>query len=319
MPDNVEMLLVGAGYMGREYDRVLRGLGITSVVVGRSEAGAKEYEKDTGRTVIAGGIEAALSDFKQLPRMAIVAVSAEESAQAALQLMAHGMKKILLEKPGGMNRKELEQISGCAKKYGADVYLAYNRRYYASVEEAMRIVEEDGGVLSFHFEFTEWSHTIEGLTHPSEVKKNWLLVNSSHVIDLAFFLGGRPLELSSYAAGKGMLKWHPQSCIYTGCGLSEKGALFSYHANWNAPGRWGIELLTAKHRLYLKPLEKLQIQELSSVEHKNVALADQLDQKFKPGLYRQVEAFFSGKNSERLLKIEDQLSHMKFYEEIEKL
>ena len=57
--------------------------------------------------------------------------------------------------------------------------------------------------------------------------------------------------------------------------------LFSYQANWNAPGRWGIEILTSQHRLYLRPMEKLQIQNTGSVDISEVEIDDQLDKEFK--------------------------------------
>ena len=74
-----------------------------------------------------------------------------------------------------------------------------------------------------------------------------------------------------------------------------KNALFSYHANWEAPGRWSVEILTPKHRLYFKPMETLQIQEIGSVAVNPVQIDDTLDKEFKPGLYLQVKSFLDGK------------------------
>ena len=78
------------------------------------------------------------------------------------------------------------------------------------------------------------------------------------------------------------------SAIFCGAGVSEKGALFSYQANWGAPGRWSVEILTNKHRLIFKPIERLQIQNIGSIDTKFVDIEDEIDAKFKPGLYRQV-------------------------------
>ena len=43
------------------------------------------------------------------------------------------------------------------------------------------MIAEDGGVTSFNFEFTEWSHQIQHLQKASGVMDNWVLGNSSHV------------------------------------------------------------------------------------------------------------------------------------------
>ena len=43
----------------------------------------------------------------------------------------------------------------------------------------------------------------------------------------------------------------------------------------------------------MQPLETLQVQEKSSLDLHQVALADELDCNYKPGLYRQLAAFLS--------------------------
>ena len=72
-------------------------------------------------------------------------------------------KNILVEKPAGLNKQKIMEVSELAKEKDAQVYVAYNRRYYASVLKAQEIIAEDGGVTSFNFEFTEWAHVIEKL------------------------------------------------------------------------------------------------------------------------------------------------------------
>ena len=73
------------------------------------------------------------------------------------------MKKILLEKPGAVNEGQLIELEQLAMSKGAEIYLAYNRRFFSSVLEAQKRIQEEGGVTSFHFEFTEWSHIIGNL------------------------------------------------------------------------------------------------------------------------------------------------------------
>ena len=138
------------------------------------------------------------------------------------------------------------------------------------------------------------------------------MANSSHVIDLAFYLGGQPTELSSYTAGK--LPWHPNAAIYAGAGKTENNALFSYQANWQAPGRWALEFLTSKHRLIFRPMEQLQIQQLGSVAIEPVEIDDSLDHDFKPGLYRQVQAFLGCQQG--LPTIQEQQKMLPFYQKI---
>lgn len=57
MSDNVKVLVVGAGYMSKEYCRVLQALQREQVVIGRSESRALQFEEEMGIPVLSGGIE----------------------------------------------------------------------------------------------------------------------------------------------------------------------------------------------------------------------------------------------------------------------
>ncbi len=315
MSDNIRknIWLVGTGPMGIEYCKVLQSLGCSFEVIGRGTESAKKFESVTGIIPKTGGLAEYLRNYNSIPEYAFVAVSVEQLASVAIQILEAGVKKVLVEKPGGLTAKEIESVAQIAKRKNAEVFVAYNRRFYSSVIKAEEIIREDGGVTSFHFEFTEWSHVIEGLQKASGVKENWFLANSSHVVDLAFYLGGKPKELSTYTGGG--LSWHPSASIFAGAGVSENGALFSYQANWEAPGRWGVEILTKKHRLILRPLEKLQMQNIGRVAIDFVQIDDELDLKFKPGLYKAVTSFLDGKNN-RLPTIDEQINNLTFYETI---
>jgi predicted dehydrogenase len=297
--------------MAIDYVKVLDALKVSYQVIGRGLESAKECEEKTGVKVVIGGLERHVSDCKDFPSTVIVAVGVEQLANVVIMLLQNDVKKILVEKPGGLNADEIRSVAEETKKKNAEVYVAYNRRFFASTLKAQEIIREDGGVRSFHFEFTEWSHEIVKIKKAPGVKGNWLLANSSHVIDLAFFLGGKPKEISCYIGGE--LDWHPSGSIFTGAGISESGSLFSYQADWGAPGRWSVEVLTKEHRLIFRPLEKLQVQKIGEVAINEVAIDDNLDRTFKPGLFRQVEAFTDGDLS-NLIRIEDQLDILKYYQ-----
>jgi predicted dehydrogenase len=310
MSDNInkKVLLVGAGPMAADHFAVLRALGCNVVVCGRSISSAQSFEAKTGFNVAHTDLRSCL-DIEKGFDAAIIAVGMEQLGPATELVLQAGIPNVLVEKPAGMNISEIRQISEKAAGLNATVSVAYNRRFYASVSEALRIIASDGGLTSVHFEFTEWAHTIEPLTKFPGVKENWLLANSSHVIDLAFFFAGEPEKFSSYAAGS--LSWHPRS-VFTGAGITTKNVLFSYNANWDAPGRWGLELLTKSSRLILRPLEGLLLQKKGSVAIEPVALNDEQDRKFKPGLYEQNLAFLTGRN-ERLKNIAEQRASAELY------
>jgi predicted dehydrogenase len=281
--------LVGTGNIAIEYAKVLKDLDVEYIAIGRGKTNVDKFITATQHNAIEGGLENFLNVNHYIPSHAIVTVNVESLSTTASILLKYGVKNILLEKPGVCNPSEIYELVQLTRDKSANVLIAYNRRFYASTLEAQEIIKEDGGVTSFVFEFTEWAHKITPIFDGGRRFQYWFLGNSSHVVDLAFYLGGKPVELCSFTLGS--LEWHPRGAVFTGAGKSEKGALFSYHANWNSPGRWFVEICTNKHRLYFKPMETLQIQEIGSVALNPVLINDELDKKFKPGLYLQVKSF----------------------------
>jgi len=302
--------IVGAGNITVDYVSVLNELNHDYLIIGRGIATAKNCEEATGRKVISGGLTSFLESNPNLPTSAIVAVGIEELHATTLLLLNYGVKNILVEKPAGLSKSDLSSICYAAATLSSNVFVAYNRRFYASVSHAKKIINDDGGVQSFNFEFTEWSHQVEELPISVNIKKHWFLANSSHVIDLAFFLGGKPKEFCTYTAGS--LTWHPSASIFCGAGISESGALFNYQANWQSSGRWSVEVLTKFHRLIFRPLEKLLIQKVGSLSADNVNIDYSDDIKFKPGFYHQVKNFLDN-NHQNLCSINEQLSSVQVY------
>lgn len=289
-------------------------LNIPFVTVGNTEKSAGDFKEKTGQDVILGGIKKYIENSKEVYSKAIVSAPEHLLGEVTIDLINAGYKDIMVEKPGGKNYEDVKKVADTANKNNAKVLVGYNRRFFSSVEKAKEIVKEDGGVTSFYFEFTEWSHIIGTLKKGDGVLEEWFLHNSSHIIDLAFYLGGKPKELCAFSSGS--LDWHPNGSVFTGAGVTEGGALFSYNANWEAPGRWVVEILTKKHRLLFKPVEKLQIQKIGSVALEFVEIDDKADTDFKPGLRLQVKNYLDG-NYENISDINEQLSNIeKYYNKI---
>lgn len=307
------ILLVGAGPIASEYAKVLAALNVPFIVVGRGSASAEKFQEKTGIKPIEGGLEKFIANSDFTPKKAIIAVGIDRLPACTSILIQQGTKQILVEKPGGLLIDELHSVVTLAKNYGAKVFIAYNRRFFASTLKAKEIIQEDGGVISFNFEFTEWSHEIRSLPIPKEIKERWLIANSSHVADLAFFLGGKPKTIRCFTSGQ--MDWHSSAAVFAGAGVSETGALFSYQANWDAPGRWGVEVLTKNYRLIFRPIEQLHLQRRESTVIEKVEIDDALDISFKPGFYRQVTAFLNN-DTTNLMPLDKQLTMIRFYDKI---
>lgn len=301
-----KVLLVGASLMAQDYAKVLTTLEIPFDVICRSEKTAQNFQEKTGIDCSYGGVQShELVGYSH----AIVAVGVEQLASVSKLLLKKGIKQILVEKPGGLTIREIEHVARVSEEQSASIYVGYNRRFYASVLKAKEIIKEDGGVLSGNFEFTEWSHKIEPIEKAPGVKENWFLANSTHVVDMAFDLLGTPTEIKSFTSKD--LSWH-KPAIFSGAGITSKGALFNYHANWVSAGRWSVEILTAKRKLIFTPLEELKEQKVGSVQIEQITLNDSLDKEFKPGLYLQVDNFLNN-NGREMKTIQDQINDLEYY------
>lgn len=277
--------------MAVEHAHVFADLGCELVVAGRGESSAAAFALQTQIEPETGGIDRVLGSLEPVPDTGVVAVSVAELAPVTRSLIEAGVRRILVEKPAGLKRDEVGDLVSRAQTSRSAVFVAYNRRFYASVARARELIVEDGGVTSFIFDFTELSGRVAESAQPSEVKARWFVANSTHVVDLAFFLGGEPAEISTRVGGS--LSWHPVAS-FVGAGKSTTGATFSYHADWTGPGRWGVEVVTSKRRLVLRPLEELKVQEHGEWVASPVDLGTDIDTRFKAGLHAQARAFLAG-------------------------
>jgi len=309
-----DLLLIGCGPMAVAYAKVLMHMNISFKVIGRGEATASEFELQTGVKPVTGGLDLYLrhNDVAK-GTYVIISTNLEGLMDSTMKVLESGAHKILVEKPGSLSIDELLLNRNVLLTHSSKLFVAYNRRFYSAVTEAGRLIAEDGGLQSMSFEFTEWAHVIEPLKKAPGIKENWFFANSTHVVDLAFYLAGFPAEMSCYSKS-GSLTWHNKT-NFTGAGITEKGILFSYLSNWESAGRWAIELLTGKRRIYLKPMEKISVQMKGSIKIEEHPFDDSLDKEFKPGLYKQVEAFLNDDHT-KLLNMADHIKNAGIYRQM---
>jgi predicted dehydrogenase len=311
-----KVLLVGCGFMATAYSKVLANLDCEVIVIGRGEEKIRILEKEYPQfNYNFGGLENFLKKYNELPEFAINTTNIDQLKHTTCLLLQYGIKNILVEKPGDIYLEGLREIADLGLRTLSNVLIAYNRRFYSSVLELIDQSRLDGGVVSAHFEFTEWIHTIDPIHYNDEALKRWILSNSSHVIDTVFNIIGIPAKLNAIVRGQNNLNWHPSGTIFTGSGISINNIPFTYHSNWESPGRWAIEICTRKRRFYLKPMEKLQQQTIGSVHLNDVELNDNLDIDYKPGVYLQTQNFLT-KKFERFQTIHDQVIAMEAYQQI---
>lgn len=290
--------------MGLEYLKTLALLKVPAerlMLVGRRRA-------PTAKAAAAFGIpsftHAGLDALSALPRPshAIVCVPPQLLPEACRAVLATGCRRILLEKPGALDAGEMAGLAREAARRKAEIFIAYNRRFLPSVRKARQLIEQDGGPLTLHVDFTE----IERRLLNDRVMKSWPvavwerlgIANSIHVLDLAFHLAGLPAQTKGWR--EGALAWHPAGACFAAAGRTRSNALFTAQAAWNGGGSWGIEIATRARRLVLRPLECLAEQRTGRLDTRLLPLSEE-PEGLKPGLQGLVEAFLrDGQGREHL-------------------
>lgn len=300
--------LIGAGPMAGFHAEVLAAIGSSATIIATSPTRAVPLAQKHGMQQFTKGLSQALALLPR-PEAAIIALPIDKLAAAALQLAEAGVPRILIEKPGALTATELEPVRAAATASGAQVFIAYNRRFFASVQEARRRIAQADSVLSVCFEFCEDADKIAALPTPTAIKQAWVLANSSHVIDLAFHLCGAPADWQQQVSGS--LPWHSCAADFRGMGSTQTGTSFSYYADWRGPGRWGIEIILPQERLILRPMEALSVIPRGTFTAQQVELDDKLDKQFKPGLYAQMVAFLAQEVPAELIRLDEQIMAMR--------
>lgn len=296
MPNNLEVLIVGAGPIASEYVKVVHDLGHFPIVIGRGQSNVdKVKQMYPNSSVHAGGLTNWLVVNKP-PEIAIVATTIDQLADSSKELIQAGVRRILVEKPLTYSFDEANSLKEIAAKADAKIYIAFNRRSYASVLKAKQLIREDGGVSSFRFDFTEAIFRIDPNNYSQLTTNLWGIANSSHVIDTAFYLGGKPKNIECKHYGNA-IDWHTSGSIFTGIGETVEGVPFSYHSDWGCPGKWNIEIMTPKRKLMLSPMEQLHQQLAGGFKVELVDLDYQVDILYKPGFYRQTKDIIEGNDA----------------------
>lgn len=288
----MKTLLIGTGDMARHYSAALVSLEVAFDVVGHSQAGKEDFTAHTGKPVFPGSLADYFEDFDV--SHAIVATSVMTLSDITRQLADRGVPKILVEKPIATTTSDLEDLNRHVVLGGVEVYVALNRRFFDSVQMARTAVADSQGPVHLRFSFDDRISLIPFHKHPPDVLSKWVIANSIHVIDAAFFIGGWPENIN--VTVEGGLSWHPTAERFSGFGAlpREKGT-FEYQADWSRDGNWHIEISTEENDFRLSPLETLNEKRVEQHAWVEKSSGGPLSPS-KPGLVQMVSDFLGPAN-----------------------
>ncbi len=285
MQNKIRLGIIGAGTIAQEHLKVMKAIegidamGITSRTKIKAQQLAQIYQ-----------LEVCTDDVKSLvkelqPDALLLFVSGNQMHQVASSVMPFRLP-LFLEKPSGMIPEENLQLVNLAKKYAINTMVGYNRRYYSIFHKGIKIIKDHGPLLGIMVEGHERMWRIrESNNFSQQVMENWIFCNATHTIDLLRFFGGEPQNVKSIAHRFKETKADQFAVIME----FENGAIGHYQAHWYSPGGWRVVLYGDGVSVEFKPLEtgRWTDKELNSFE----ISPDDIDLQYKPGFYKQMEAF----------------------------
>lgn len=241
--------------MADQYCKCLTAMGVRDVtVVSRKEESSRQCCEKYNFKALSGGYGNVLPDLGVFD-LVIIATQVHALEKAARFAAECGNKNILVEKPGALFSNILKKWSKDVSRTGIRVRIAYNRLTYPSLWKLKEIITSMNTIDSCTYTFTEVISRINFNNNEPLCYERWGIANSLHVISMAHDIIGMPKKMDCHRKGK--LVWHSSGSVFTGCGITDKNILFSYHANWESAGRWGIDVMARSGAYRFIPLEEL--------------------------------------------------------------
>jgi predicted dehydrogenase len=281
---DIKLGVIGAGHIAREHLNVIQEManvkvvGITSRTISKAENIAKSC-----------AIENVYANLDLLIKKCyldglLVLVSADQIFEVTKRIIPTKIP-IFLEKPPGLFPEQTKFLVKLTEKHGTNTFVGFNRRYYSIYHKGLNVIKEHGRLLGVSVEGHERFWKITEEDHPENIRENWIYANSTHTIDLLRFFGG---EIKSINTLTNKLK-EKNGDQFVASIEYDSGALGTYTSHWYSPGGWSVKLYGEGVTVKFKPLEKGFWTD-SNFESHDINV-DNADIKYKPGFFKQMEAY----------------------------
>lgn len=275
----VKIAVIGAGNMAREHLKAFAHVGGVTLagIYSRTRNRAVELAADYPGMVVCDSVE----ELYQRTQADLVIVTVRELSMAAVAAESFRFPwRVLLEKPAGYDLADAKRIVDSAGQRKGQVYVALNRRAYASTRNAVTALSAcDAPRFIKVLDQQDQAAARDIYGEPPEVVKNYMFANSIHLIDY-FRVFGRG-EITDVTP---VVPWTPtQPGMVIASIRFSSGDIGLYEGCWDGPGPWMVTVTHRELRAEMRPLEQLTLQRRG--ERKLVSVdGDPLDTVLKPGL-----------------------------------
>jgi len=275
--------VIGAGHIATEHLKVLKAQeNVTlSGIFSRTRRRAEELAGTFDQLTVYDSLEKLIHEGEV--DALLVLVSVDQIYSVVKDACCFGLP-LFIEKPPGLSPEETRELADLAEDHSVINMAGFNRRYYSVFHKGLEKIKDHGALLGVTIEGHERFWKIADQVSPL-IRGHWIYANSTHTIDLLRFFGGEPSEMHSLVS----------SHIETGGDQFsatmrfESGALGNYSSHWYSPGGWAVRLFGEGVTVEFKPLENARWVDTQFQSH-DIA-PDEVDLAFKPGFFRQMEAF----------------------------
>jgi len=279
----IRLGIIGAGNIAAKHLEVIQNIkdlsavGITSRTKGKAENLANKF----GIPTIYDHTEQLIEQCR--PDALLILVSVDQNFSVTKSVIPFKIP-FFVEKPPGLVPDETQILAELAKTNNTPNMVGYNRRYYSIFQKGLDVIIKHGKLLGVAVEGHERFWNVSGRVCET-VRSNWIFGNSTHTIDLLRLFGGNIKNISTLQ--KSYIEKNGDQ--FAAVMEFESGALGHYMAHWYSPGGWAVRLFGEGVTVVFKPLEKGIWLDTDFKEHE--IIPDEVDSKYKPGFYRQMEAF----------------------------
>ena len=199
---------------------------------------------------------------------------------------------LFIEKPPGLIPEQTKTLVELADKYDTKNMVGYNRRYYSIFHKGIELINQNGRLLGVaiegHERFWKIADVFRERTRndiQKDISENWIYANSTHTIDLLRNFGGEVKNINALKNSLHEIKGDQ----FVASIEFDSGAIGTYTSHWFSPGGWSVKLYGEGITVEYCPLEEgVWVDTNFQV---NKIIPDDVDTKYKPGFYKQMEAF----------------------------
>lgn len=249
-----KVAFIGAGPTGKAHVLAFKDVpGVRLAgIMNRSRAKAEAAAAELG---IESVHDSVASLYEQTKADLVVVTVSILSVRAVLQECMAYPWATLVEKPPGIDMSEAEDLLDEARRLGARIYVAMNRRSMSSTRLVMDDLANNSERRFIQVCGQEDAERL-ATVHPPAVVSRAMYANSIHCIDyLRMFGRGEITDIQ--VAGK----WDPEVKTPVSAWITfSSGDIGSYIGVWDAPSPWSVSVTTSSKRWEMRPLEKAAAQ-----------------------------------------------------------